>query len=123
MAFIKIENGTVVQKQTYHEDGFVEVPDHVECGMIQDGSEFIASPPQYVVPQRVTMRQARLALLQAGLLQQVTDAVASIGGAAAIEWEYSTTVRRDSPLVQSISSGLGLLTQQMDELFTLAATL
>ena len=48
------------------------------------------------------MRQARLALLQAGLLDQVETALASIPDevqrkAAQIEWEYATTVDRGSP--------------------------
>lgn len=39
-AFVKIENGVVVQKQPYAEDGFVEAPDDVVCGMVVDGAGF-----------------------------------------------------------------------------------
>jgi hypothetical protein len=67
------------------------------------------------------MRQARLALLQAGLLDQVDAAITD--PAARIEWEYATTVERNSSLVQSLASGLGLTEPQLDDLFTLAATL
>jgi hypothetical protein len=79
------------------------------------------------IPQQVTMRQARMALLQQGLLQTVNSAVASMtgsqGAAAQIEWEFSSTVERDRPLVQGLALKLGLSGAQLDALFTLAATL
>jgi hypothetical protein len=83
-----------------------------------------APPP---VPQVVSMRQARRALLSSGLLAQVDAAVAAIPGAegevARIEWEYSGTVERSWPLVLSIGTSLGITDEQMDDLFLLAATL
>lgn len=80
------------------------------------------------IPQSVTMRQARLALLGAGLLDDVDAAIAAITDpvqrkAAEIEWEYATTVDRDSPFTQQLAQGLGLTTEQKDALFTQAATL
>lgn len=75
------------------------------------------------VPQTVTMRQARLALLQAGLLDAVTAAVQQAGQAVQIEWEYATDVRRASPLVQAISAGMGLTEAQVDALFIAGAKL
>jgi len=69
------------------------------------------------------MRQARLALLQQGMLSQVESAVAGAGQAAQIEWEYSSTVERDKALVQAIAPALGLTETQLDDLFRLAATL
>lgn len=79
------------------------------------------------VPQLVTMRQARLALLQNGMLTQVNTAVANMPGAAGdaarIEWEFSSAVERNHPLVQSLIGALGLTESQLDDLFRLAATL
>lgn len=79
------------------------------------------------VPGSVTMRQARLALLQNGMLTQVNDAVAAMpgaqGDAARIEWEFSSTVERHWPLVQALGAALGLTEAQLDDLFRLAATL
>ncbi len=80
-----------------------------------------ADPPPPVVITSVTMRQARLALLQSGLLTQVSASITD--PAAQIEWEYAQTVERNSPLVQQIATGLSLDEQQLDSLFTLAATL
>ncbi len=83
-------------------------------------------PPVPVITS-ITMRQARLALLQAGLLTQVNSMVASMpgaqGDAVRIEWEFSNTVERNRPLIQALASSLGLTSQQLDDLFALAATL
>jgi hypothetical protein len=87
----------------------------------------LTNPPPVPVITSVTMRQARLALLQQGLLTQVNNAVASMpgaqGDAVRIEWEFSSTVERNRPLVQSLSATLGMTSQQLDDLFALAATL
>jgi hypothetical protein len=83
------------------------------------------SPPP--VPTVVTMRQARLALLQTGRLEQVNSAIATMPGvdgeAARIEWEFSSTVERNRPLVQGLRPSLGLSEADLDDLFRLAATL
>ncbi len=76
-----------------------------------------------VVPKVVSMRQARLALLAAGKLGAIDDAVQQIGGAALIEWEYATEVRRDSPLVNQISVALEMSEEYLDALFIQAAQL
>ena len=83
--------------------------------------------PSDPVPEVVTMRQARLALLSAGLLAQVNTAVANMpgaeGDAARIEWEYAQEVRRDSPLVAALSAAFGWTSAQLDDLFTEGAKL
>lgn len=79
------------------------------------------------VPQSVTMRQARLALLGSGKLAAVNSAVAGMPGAAGeaarIEWEYSGMVERDKALVQALAPVLGLNDAQLDALFVAAAAL
>ena len=75
------------------------------------------------VPQTVTMRQARLALLSAGLLDLVTETVAGAGQAAQIEWEYASDVGRNATLIQTLAGVMGLTDEQLDGLFVLAATL
>jgi hypothetical protein len=71
----------------------------------------------------VSMRQARLALLQAGLLTSVEEAVAAGDEAGKITWEYATEVKRDDPLVTNLSAALDLTEGQLDNLFSLASTL
>ena len=80
------------------------------------------------VPTVVTMRQARLALLQAGLLNQVDVAIAALEdpvqrSAARVEWEYATEVNREYPWVRILAVALELTEQRLDDLFTLAKTL
>lgn len=87
-----------------------------------------ADPPPPAIITSVTMRQARLALLGAGLLDDVDAAIAAITDpvqrkAAEIEWEYAQTVDRDSPFTKQLAQGLGLTDEQKDALFTQAATL
>lgn len=77
-------------------------------------------PPQPKPVAVVTMRQARLALLDAGLLQPINDAVKAAGDAAQIEWEYASEIRRDSPLITQLAVGLKLSDEQIDDLFTKA---
>lgn len=79
------------------------------------------------VPAAVTMRQARLALLSAGLLDDVDAAINSLPSpqkeAARIEWEYSQEVQRHNGFVAQLGPALGLSDVQMDDLFAIAATL
>ena len=82
--------------------------------------------PPYV-PASVTMRQARLALLGAGLLASVDAAIDSLPSpqkeAARIEWEYATEVQRSSGLVPMMGAALGLDGAALDALFIGAAAL
>jgi hypothetical protein len=75
----------------------------------------------------VTMRQARLALSQAGKLTMVNEAIAVMDEpdktAVSIEWEYGSTVERVSPWIDTMATALGMTDVEMDALFELAATL
>lgn len=87
-------------------------------------SEWTPTPP----PESVSMRQARLALLQAGHLDQVDDAIHAIADpmqrrAAEIEWDHAATVDRDSPLTQAIAAEVGMSEDEIDQLFWVAANL
>ncbi len=79
------------------------------------------------VPPSVSMRQARLALLNDGKLQAVINAISEMegpsGDAARIEWEYSNEVRRNQPLTIALAQVLGLTSEEMDQLFLTAVTL
>jgi hypothetical protein len=86
-------------------------------------------PPVVVagVPQSVTMRQAQLALLGAGLLDTVNAAIAAMAGdagrAAQITWATSSAVERGNPLIAALAGALGLTDAAIDALFIQAATL
>lgn len=93
-----------------------------------DGDTIHVMPPAPVqVPAEVTMRQARLALHAAGKLTAVNAAIAALPDppktAALIEWEYSSTVRRDSQFVALLGPALGLDSEALDALFIAASKL
>ena len=97
-------------------------------GMLYDGQQFVAAPEQPSgVPQSVTMRQARLALLAAGKLSEVDAAINALPeperSAARITWDYSTEVQRNNGLVSQLAPALGLDDAALDALFTQAALL
>jgi len=101
-------------------------PESVD-GVWYEQWELQPAPPA-PVPQSVSMRQARLALLQAGLLDQVDAAIAAIEDPTArreaeITWNYSTEVDRDDLLVAQLAATFGLTPTQVDDLFRQAATL
>lgn len=73
------------------------------------------------IPQVVTPRQARIALLNAGLLDNVEAAIAAYPRAAQIDWEYAIEIRRDNAMIASMASTLGLSDTDIDNLFIAAA--
>jgi len=74
------------------------------------------------IPHEITMRQAVLALYDAGMLSAVKSWVASVGGELEIYWDTSPVFRRNHAFVEAARIELGLTHQQMDQLFILAAT-
>lgn len=78
--------------------------------------------PVVEVPQSVTPRQARLALLQATLLDEVELLLAN-DKAMKIWWEYSLDIERNHEYIVMMGMALGLTATQLDDLFVLATTL
>jgi hypothetical protein len=78
-------------------------------------------------PEKVSMRQARLALLGAGLLPAVEAALNALPEPqktqAAIVWEYSAEVQRHFGLVKDMAAVLGMTEEQLDDLFNAAAAI
>jgi hypothetical protein len=98
------------------------------AGVYGPVAEYIAPDPDPApIPSVVTMRQARLALLGAGLLGSINAAIDALPSpqkeAALIEWEYSQEVHRNRPFVQLLAAELGLTNEQLDNLFIEAAQL
>lgn len=86
-----------------------------------------ATPAPEAASQSITMRQARLALLNAGLLDDVEAAIITMDEPqrtqTQIEWEYAQEVQRDNALVAALGPKLGLDDAAIDSLFSMAATL
>ena len=87
----------------------------------------VVPAPAPEIPQSVTMRQCRIALLDAGLLDAVQSSIATMPGTegerARIDWEYALEVRRDWPLISYMAGDLGLTDEQVDGLFVAAAAI
>lgn len=79
------------------------------------------------VPQKLTARQARLALHSIGKLADVPAAIAALPEPqktnAEIEWEYATYIERNNPFVAVLASALQLTDEQIDQLFIEGAKL
>lgn len=79
------------------------------------------------VPASVTMRQARLALRSAGLLESINATLASLPSPqkedAEIEWEYSQEVQRHNGFIPVVAAALGMTDKQIDDLFIAASLL
>lgn len=110
---------------------YVPCGEDVQAGWLLEDGAFVAPPPAPeqppAVPTAVTMRQARLALLGAGLLDDIDAAINGLPSpqkeAARIEWEYSQEVQRHNGFVSVLAPMLGLTEAQTDALFIGAATL
>jgi len=70
----------------------------------------------------ITPRQARLKLLEVGLLDDL-EAIIATNRAWQIEWEYATEVKRNSPLMGAVATQAGLTSEQIDQIFLEASQL
>lgn len=115
--FVKVVDGAVVQRQPYDEDGFMEAPDDVICGWLNDGVTFsmpVALEPEPVVPQEVTMGQCRLALFDKYRIETDEEFLAltdiqpeGLRARARLELRTRPTVRFDGELVQGLCAAMG----------------
>lgn len=127
-----IDNGVVVNTVEVAAldvlPGLVVAQGNEGIGWSYDGQDFTA-PTQApaTVPQEITMRQARLALLDIGLLANVQTAINTLPEPdktkAQIEWEYSNALQRDNPFVTTLGTALGLSSDDIDNLFITASGL
>jgi predicted protein tyrosine phosphatase len=89
-------------------------------------AEYLASinePETPAIPAVCTPRQARLALNSFGLRDAVESWVAAQPQDVKDTWEFATQVRRTDPLVVNAAAALSLTSEQIDALFTTAASL
>lgn len=79
--------------------------------------------PEPVVLDRLSRRQFRLALIDAGLLEQVEGWVATQVIRTQAAYADSGTFQRTDEMLQRGFSGLGFTEEQIDHFFTEAARL
>lgn len=76
------------------------------------------------VPTVISMRQARLVLLNANLLDTVETAIANgTDETLKIEWDYAADVRRDWESLMTMATSLGMTELELDNLFIEGAKL
>jgi len=85
-------------------------------------AEYLEAQRKALVPQMLTPRQARLALLAVGLLDEV-DTLLDGTKAMQIWWEYSLDIQRNHEHIVTIGGALGLTETQLDDLFIEGAKL
>lgn len=133
----KLTGAFIQDLQIDHQPAYIEVTSEqrrnwteYQANAARDGLESAdAVPPAPpAIPQTVTRRQARQALLLRGklaLVQPAIDAIldATQRGMAQIEWDDSLEFMRARPLVIQIGAAIGLDSAALDDLFIFAATL
>ena len=103
-------------------DGHWVQSDTAGIGWTLKDGDFTPPVAPVVVPQTITRRQGRVALMQAGKLDAAEAIVKAGGLAAQIEYEAATWERGNAYL-QQIWALLGGSGKELDALFVLAASL
>ena len=98
-----------------------EVPLEQYCKTLEI-ADYIEPEPIIIIPQVITMRQARLQLLEVGLLDDV-EALVALDRKSQIEWEYASEVYKESPLIESVKEAMSLTDKQIDDMFIAASKL
>ena len=111
--------GTCPDEADIRTDGVLGVYLQADWETMRDDEMRARNP----VPQQVTMRQARLALLRAKLLDDAEVVIAAAGREAMLEWEYSDVVERSNPIITLIQQQQGITDDRIDDLFREAAKL
>lgn len=91
----------------------------------EDGYPTTVVPPSLppAVPESVQAWQAKTALLEAGLLDDVEAIMANqaTDKKIVIAWQGAPNFRRDSPMIAALAAQLKLTDKQVDDLFFAAA--
>ena len=82
----------------------------------------VAKHKEAIKPKVITMRQARLQLLAAGLLDDVENMLAA-DRAMSIWWEYSTELDMYHNMTKAMTDQLGMTQEQVDVMFKEASKL
>ncbi len=104
-------------------DGKVVTKEQQERECLAAFGIVIPDPTKAPVPQMVEMRQARIALHRAGLLDDIETLIKTLDKEAQLEWEFALTVQRNHPLISIIKQVKGLTDEQIDDMFIEASKL
>ncbi len=81
------------------------------------------APGPAPVPAAVSRFQAKAALAQAGLLDDVEAAIAQADATTKLAWSDAMQFERASPTIAALAAALSLASAQVDDLFRQASTI
>lgn len=123
---IQVEDSFVYPDEEYSEDDVLETIPASELSesMVRIKAEYTIEINDYKrVPKAVTRRQAKQALLQAGLLTAIETYMESAPQNIRIDWYDSQEIQRNWSTLSTVTNALQLTNDQVDDLFILAETL
>jgi hypothetical protein len=106
---------------TYIDEDGIETPLEAYCKTLKI-APYVEPLPVVVIPTSITMRQARLHLLDLVLLDDIEGFI-SQDRKWQIEWEYATEILRNSQLIEAVKTSLGLDDDAVDDMFIKASKL
>ena len=143
MKFIKLdENNIVIQSQPNAQDGFIEAPDSVVCGMVKVGDNYevpaktaeeIEAAAIAAIPI-IASWQAKAALELTehpdggNYLEAAEAALASLPSGlekivALSKWNNNSSFDIQSPIIQQLAGAIGIDEAELKQLFQLGASL
>lgn len=87
-----------------------------------------AEMEQVIVPEKISARQLRSALILKGIQLSTIDAVIDSlpdpqRSLAKVDWEYSTNFYRQNSMINQLAGAMQLTSEQVDDIFILGASL
>jgi hypothetical protein len=98
-------------------------PGHATEFVADNDASITAFLAKASVPQVVSAMQAKVALLNAGLLSSVQTWINAQDATTQLVWNSATTFSRQSTLIAQAATALGLSSAQIDTLFVAAAAI
>lgn len=91
----------------------------------RQGGSWVEPDPPPDIPQAITAKQMRRALLDNGYLEQIETIIAGLKephrSRLRVDWQNTTEFKRDDPTIAALAPLLGLTDRQLDRLFIAAA--
>lgn len=98
-----------------------------ELSPVEEAALGLLTPAEALALERAQMAvsrfQARAALMQAGLLDAVEQAVREADALTQMAWAEAVELRRTSPAIAALAAAVGLTQTQLDVLFRSAMTI
>ena len=108
----------LIEQAAPSQDGYVAI----EKAPINNVQQWELLPKSIAVPRALTPLQAKLQLLELGLLDEV-DTLVATDRKIQLYWEYALTIERNNEVLLSMAEQIGLTSEQLDDMFIEASKL